>query len=380
MSVFSSVHIDLKGTREGLQTGIEQALAQGAQGLLLLLCADNPMDVERLPADFTDLSISVVGAVFPGIIVGANHYRRGSIVCGLRARHSLCLIQELQRPLEMIERDLEQCLSRGATTGAVVITDAPYENIDNFVACLHDRLGPEISVIGGGAGDLSASKRPCLITKDGLFGNAAIIVNLSVTFASSIRHGWKQVAGPFLVTHAERNMLYSLNYQPAMTLYRETLRRFAGVTFADEDFVRVSRAFPFGMEQLDDEFLVRDLLSQHGEAIECVGRIPTNAMIYILHAEQRELIRAAADAAKALSRQLSPRYDSDGGLFVFVIDCISRALYLDDAFSQELISIQQALPQQAKMIGVLSLGEIANSSQGTIHFLNKTTVIGGIGR
>ncbi|EQD46615.1 hypothetical protein B1A_14553 [mine drainage metagenome] len=54
------------------------------------------------------------------------------------------------------------------------------------------------------------------------------------------------------------------------------------------------------------------------------------------------------------------------------MDCISRALFLEQDFRQELAVIHSPAP----MLGALTIGEIANSGQDYLEFYNKTAVVG----
>ena len=56
-----------------------------------------------------------------------------------------------------------------------------------------------------------------------------------------------------------------------------------------------------------------------------------------------------------------------------LIDCVSRALFLEDNFAQEVGAICE---KYVPLIGVLSLGEISNSGKDYMEFYNKTCVVG----
>jgi len=70
---------------------------------------------------------------------------------------------------------------------------------------------------------------------------------------------------------------------------------------------------------------------------------------------------------------LSPATPYAGTL---VFDCISRALFLQDHFAQELAAVAQG---QSPLFGALTIGEIANSGRSYLEFFNKTTVVARLG-
>ena len=63
---------------------------------------------------------------------------------------------------------------------------------------------------------------------------------------------------------------------------------------------------------------------------------------------------------------------------VLIVDCISRVLFLEDKFEEELNNVSSAIKKDfsdAEISGALTLGEIS-SYNGYLEFLNKTLVVG----
>jgi hypothetical protein len=101
----------------------------------------------------------------------------------------------------------------------------------------------------------------------------------------------------------------------------------------------------------------------------CVGEIPPGSFVRLLHGQPESLI-AAAKKARQLAEQATRHNIASGN--AFIIDCISRVLFLENRISEEL----KAAGGQHRLFGALTLGEIANSGQDYLEFINKTTVIG----
>ena len=59
-----------------------------------------------------------------------------------------------------------------------------------------------------------------------------------------------------------------------------------------------------------------------------------------------------------------------------VIDCVSRLLFLDNAFDQEIEAIASGAGDVTHLFGALTLGEILSAKTGSANLLNKTTVVG----
>ena len=378
---FTSVKFDVSGTIEGIQTSINEALFDNPGGVILLVGSESDIDITALPAVLRDIPVTAIATIVPAVIYQSRLYPKAVIVCGIVSFDSIHFIQDINKPEFELSQDLSRHFSGGTKTrSALLIIDGLSVGVDNLINCTYDELGPDVNVIGFGCGYADFSSRPNIITAEGCWNNAAILIFLALPLASHYLHGWKEVAGPFLVTRAENNQIHDINYQPALPFYKTIVEQHSETLFDTENFFNTSSRYPLGLEQLESEYLVRDLITYHGNSIECAGAVPTNAMVYVLHANEEQLISAAGLATSSIGPKLSPQYAEQDGLFILVIDCISRQLTLGERFKLELECIHQNLPMGTTSIGVLSIGEIASSPQGNIQFLNKTTVIGGWGK
>jgi hypothetical protein len=380
-NIISSVQYDSTWTLEGLTACIERVQIDNPSSLLVMIADSSDIDLDQLPKLFSRQKTPVVGLVVPGLIIEGQLLGKGVLILGLRPVIVTRVIQRIDRPEEELKTELQEQLEGvNNTLSALLVVDGTSKGLDGFIHCVHDLLGPDTTVAGFGAGYSDFADRPSIITSTGLHKNAALLSFVPAPLCVQVSHGWSKLAGPFLVTHAKDNLIHSINYQPALNFYRQAVEQLTGELVPLDGFYKQSAYYPFGMEQFEGEFLVRDPISYKGAAIECAGMVPPNAMVYILQGDIGTLCEAAGEAAAELSKKLSSHYESDDSLHVLVIDCISRSMVMGDEFSRELGEIRRGLPDSAKMIGLLSLGELASSSQGLLQLLNKTTVVVGLGK
>ncbi|MEW8349550.1 MAG: FIST N-terminal domain-containing protein, partial [Candidatus Thiodiazotropha taylori] len=323
--VFSSVQLDESGTVAGLRGNLQTAIGQGAKGLLLLIGSGNKIDLKQLPNLLRELAIPAVGVVVPGVLLQDQVYEDGIAVCGLTSTSAATVVPNINRSEQGLNQDIQQILGVNPNpSGVLIVIDGLSRGVDNFVTTLHDCIGPDVQVIGAGCGHRDFSLQPNVITTDGLLSNAALLLFTTMELVASVSHGWQPVEGPFLVTDASDNQIQQINYQPAFPFYMDILAQHLGRTVAVEEFSALANHYPFGMAQLDSEFLVRDPVNRVGNAIVFAGAVPTNAMVYLLHASPHDLVEAAGSAATDLRSRFSSRYGQEAGLNVFLIDCISR--------------------------------------------------------
>jgi hypothetical protein len=101
-----------------------------------------------------------------------------------------------------------------------------------------------------------------------------------------------------------------------------------------------------------------------------VGEVPAESYVDILSGSLDSLV-VASNKARRLAEEAYASSMSDR-LIVF-IDCVSRVLYLQEDFDQELDAV---FNKGDRMVGALTLGEIANSGRDYLEFYNKTSVVG----
>jgi len=366
----------MDGGEQALIEAVKQVQGDGSKSLLILSCADNQLDLSVLDTFLRQLSIPVFGGIFPQVIHDRLNHTAGSLVVGLDQKVEITVIEKLSSleadlSVQMEKLDINSQLSESY----LILLDGLAERLNKLTDLLYERLGADATIAGGGAGSLDFVQRPCLFSNSGLLMDAALLINLEKSIAVGVQHGWQQLSGPYLVTQSSGNQIQSLNFQPAFDVYRDAIAPHTKRLIDIDNFFSIAKQFPFGMEQLGQEFLVRDPISTDGSTLNCVGHVPEQTMLYLLQGRQETLIDAAGKAAgKAFSGLIEKKEPGKAILF----DCISRVLFLEEQFKEEIEQIAAATGG-AELIGVLTLGEVSSLSNGGIHFHNKTTVVASLG-
>ncbi len=361
---------------DDLSTSIDSLIREGAKSVLLFLTETYATHTESMNRLLKQIPVPVVGGVFPQVIHGDCHHERGALLCGMRFPLDVKILSGLSNNSEACEEALTQLSPwLDKHPSFLVFVDGLSANIDPFIDMLYDRLGPSRTVVGGGAGSLSLQQQVCLLSNQGLFLDAAILVGWPKKIAVGVSHGWQKVAGPFLATSTQGNTIYTLDYRPAFELYKEVIESQSPKRFDTEGFFSIAKTFPFGMERLDQEILIRDPIATEGDALVCVGRVPENTLVYLMKGIPDALIKSAGKAAQLVVDALGK--NDHRAMDCMLFDCISRVLFLEERFEEELGGIVNKLPSDTEIIGALTLGEIASSPWGGLQFLNKTTVVCG---
>jgi hypothetical protein len=354
------------------------------KAVLILIASESEIEIAAIPDLACSYNFPVYGVVCAGVIYSNQYSYDGVLVLAFDVPLRVSLIDNLNLGREYVEQVLESYASFDCDHGtSMVFIDGMSERVESFVRTFYEQIGHECNVLGGGAGYKSFEALPCIADKHGCYSNAVLILSVpnGRNISSVGAHGWNEIAGPILITSAQDNKVTELNYHSAFEVYRQAVSDYADIELTPENFSKVATAFPFGLKQLDAECLVRDPSLLDGESLRFVGNMEENSLVYVLHSNQVGLVEAANQAAVELASIVTANEaesETHEVQNILVIDCISRALFLGDAFQQELDSIRGGLPGNSRMLGILSLGEIKGSDQGAIQFLNKTLVLGGI--
>jgi hypothetical protein len=375
MDITSSV-VFLPETSVGrLQEALATVLNGGAKSLIMLGCdADHWAPATTDPL-LTTLTAPVFGGIFPSIIHNSERVDHGTLLVGLTVPVAVSVVGGLSIHEDNLHAEVRHaCTSLTAAPSLITFVDGLAKNIERFVDGLYNVLGPGPDVVGCGAGSLDFTQKPCLFTNSGLIQDAGIVVGLPFQVSRGVRHGWEVLDGPYLVTGSRGNVLETLNYRPAFDVYRDRVEKASTLRFAEHDFFSIAKTYPLGIKWLDGDLLVRDPIRLEGHALVCVGNVPENAVVYILKGQAEHLVESARTAAVEARAGYGERHSQAPS--ALILDCISRVLFLDGEFDQELGAIQQGLGAVRHTFGALTLGEITNTRNGPITLLNKSTVIG----
>jgi hypothetical protein len=368
------MHVELvtDAARERLPVVLHAMAARAdVQAVLLLACDADGHTPASADAALAACPKPVLGGVFPRIVYGTDCLERGLLVVGLRRPVDIAVVDRLSRREAGGIGDVLEANGSCSRPGETVMAfaDGLSAGIAALIEALFDVHGLGVHYIGGGAGSLRLVPGPCVFTNRGLLADAAVVGRLRAGAGLGVRHGWQPVSEAFRVTAASGNVIESLDWRPAYSVWHEVLTARQAAPDAGADFFETAKRFPFGIERVGGEIVVRDPIARDGDRLVCVGPVPQGAFVRVLHGRPETLVAAAADARRAAWAALPAQAQPYCTLF---IDCISRVLFLGEAFGRELHEVgSDAIPT----IGALTLGEIANSGRSFLEFHNKTAVV-----
>jgi hypothetical protein len=356
-----------------------ESLEPAADEMVAVLVAESGApDLQSLAAALAETRHSFFGGLFPRLVEGAETYSAGVLAFTLPKLGEPMLARHLDTDTFEVPDCAAQLRGDGAAKPtAVVLADGLTANISRFLESIYHQLGGTVSYWGGGAGNSARTRQPCIITRQGVHQDAAVIALVARPSRLGVGHGWREIRGPFVATRSKRNVIAQLNWENAFEVYRGIVERDMPVKITPENFYEVASRYPFALRKHEQEAVVRCAVAiGEGGTLVCVGEVPENAVLSILKGEPTRLVEAAGKAA----RDARPD-DVSRVTHCLVADCFSRARLLGVRFPEEMAAVNEGLGAAARScspLGMLTLGEIASHGEGYLDYFNKTCVVASL--
>jgi hypothetical protein len=269
-------------------------------------------------------------------------------------------------------RRIARALAEPDLKGVFVLADGLAVNGSELAKGLAGELPAGLPISGGLAADgdrfgqtwVIADKVPqaAHVVAVGFYGE-------SVDMACNYRGGWDVFGPEREVTRATGNVLYALDDQPALALYRKYLGERAG------ELPAAGLLFPLAIrnEQEADGMTVRTILGidEAAQSITFAGDIPQGSFVRMMRANRDRLIDGAIGAAEGVR----PVAGAAGETLCLAISCIGRRLVLGQRCEEELEAVLDTLPKPCRMIGYYSYGELSPLSSGRCDLHNQTMTL-----
>ena len=190
--------------------------------------------------------------------------------------------------------------------------------------------------------------------------------------AHAYKGGWRELGLERKVTKSTDNILYELDGEPALDIYKTYLGERAN------GLPGTGLLFPLSLRETDnsDEVTVRTILGINEEehSITFAGDIPEGSLVTLMTTTFDRLV----DAAKLAAKKLDLSEHNAQPLLCIAISCTGRQLVLKQRTEDELEAILSVLPAEAKLLGFYSYGEISPLTSGRIDLHNQTMTLSAI--
>jgi hypothetical protein len=252
----------------------------------------------------------------------------------------------------------------------LVFSDGLKVNGSDLVRGLVNQLPAGVTVTGGLAGDGARFQETFVLwdnvpRKDavvalGLYGN-----RLKIGFGSL--GGWDSFGPERLITRSKGNVLYELDGQSALGLYKRYLGEHA------QKLPAAGLLFPLSLRtKSGDAAVVRTILAldEKEQSMTFAGDVPEGAYARLMKANFDRLIDGAAGAARTSYQAIG----STSPDLAILISCVGRKLVLKQRIEEEVEGVRDVLGERTVLTGFYSYGEISPFTPGAKCELHNQTM------
>jgi len=234
-----------------------------------------------------------------------------------------------------------------------ILSDGLNMNGSSLAKGANEALNHKIAITGGLAGDDAAFEETWVIADDVAKQNRVVAVGFygdSLSIKSGCFGGWNEFGVERRITKSVGNVVYEVDGQPALDLYKKYLGEHA------KDLPSSGLRFPFSIKENDgDKAVTRSVLAVNEEdkSLTFAGDIPEGFMARLMKTDIDGLIEGAEIAAKNAK---APYKNTALGL---VVSCVGRRLVLNQLVDDEIEGISEILGDKVNLVGFYSYGELA---------------------
>lgn len=253
--------------------------------------------------------------------------------------------------LEGLSTTLASQLSKEGLKHIFLLSDGLMINGSALVRGVNKAL-KEVSVSGGMAGDGGRFQETWILADSiprqgcvailGFYGNAHV--------SSGCFAGWSEFGVERIITRSEGNVLYELDGEPALDLYKKYLGEYAA------DLPYSGLRFPLSIKaKRTDHEVIRTLLAidEETKSIVFAGDVPVGYYARLMKPDIDVLIDGAESAAKEIDQLQGKK-----GL-ALIVSCVGRKIVMGEIVDEELEAVQEVLGDSVQLTGFYSYGEIA---------------------
>jgi hypothetical protein len=260
----------------------------------------------------------------------------------------------------------------------LLLTNRDTASQEEILAGAYSVVGAGVPMVGGTASPYPATTQTFILYGRRMLTDAVVAASIGSDgpLAINVRHGFRRVGAPMIVTSSSGGVVRSLDDRRALPEYLSRLGAPAHAYTDPAVFEEFAATHPVGVRRRTGLEL-RDVSgSQHLREgnLQSVGAIPEGGMIWLMAGDQAASIAAAEEVGRAAVAGL-------GGaepIGVLAFDCRSRGALLGNAGMHEEIERLTIAVGGAPVAGYYTWGEIART-RGTFGYHNQTLALLALG-
>ena len=266
-------------------------------------------------------------------------------------------------------QELAKRLKPEGLAHVLVLSEGLSINGSDFVKGLTENLPKNVTATGGLSGDGARFKETWIVAGSEAKKNTIGVLGfygdkLKVGYGSL--GGWDAFGPERVITRSKANVLFELDKQSALGLYKTYLGEHASGLPA------TGLLFPLSLKaKTDSVAVVRTILAvnEKEQSMTFAGNVPEGATARLMKANFDRLIEGASGAAKN-----SQSLQKSSPALAVLVSCVGRKLILNQRIEEEVEGVREILGPGAALTGFYSYGEISPFTPGAKCELHNQTM------
>ncbi|MBV8621013.1 MAG: FIST C-terminal domain-containing protein [Curvibacter sp.] len=270
-------------------------------------------------------------------------------------------------------RRLGEALAGAELQAVLVYGPGVAVNGSALVGGLEAALDHRRPITGGLAGDGGAFARTWVMHRDAVSDHAVVALGLygrHLRLGHGSAGGWVPFGPARRVTRAQGNVLFELDGEAALTIYKRYLGEHA------RGLPGSGLLFPFLMEDpaQEGEGLIRTILAinEADGSLTLAGEVRQDSFLKLMQASTDRLIDGAERAAELARASWAP----ESAELAILVSCVGRKMIMGNQVDEEVEAVSGLLGPRAVLCGFYSNGEISPlGREGACQLHNQTMTI-----
>ena len=250
-----------------------------------------------------------------------------------------------------------------------VLSEGSFVNGSSLIEGLEENIQNAIPISGGMCGDDAKFEKTLASYKVNPKEGEVILIGfygetLEISFASF--GGWSTFGPERIITKSEANILYEIDDQPALDLYKKYLGEKAN------QLPQASLLYPLNVTpEGKTEPVVRTILGIDNEkqSMTLAGDVPVNSKVQLMMASVDAIAEGANEAAK-----LAMKTRKNKPQLALLVSCVGRKLVMNQRVEEEIERVKEVVGEKTAITGFYSYGEMAPFSGNTFCDLHNQTM------
>jgi hypothetical protein len=254
---------------------------------------------------------------------------------------------------QVMTKELVESLPQEDLKHIFILSDGLNINGSALAEGVNEAVKNEISTTGGLAGDGTDFQETWVLADDEVKQNKVVAIGFygqELTVESGCYSGWDEFGIFRRITKSKNNVLYEIDGEPALELYKKYLGVYAS------DLPSSALDFPISIKKDNDaEPIIRTILGINEEenSLTFAGDVPEGYLARLMKTNIDGLVDGSEIAAQQIDKI------NDKTALGLVVSCVGRRLVLKQLTDEELESIGATLGTNVQLVGFYSYGELA---------------------